>query len=352
MSDRLERLLNLVIALRETRRPMTTREIHERVAGYGQADWAAFRRMFERDKADLRDLGVPITVASVDRWDPAEGYRIDPRRAELPPLDLDADEVTALSLAASVTGLDSLARSGLRKLEIDADAPGTADAAGGDVGVEVPMAAPHLPRLLAAQRAGTPLRFAYRTADGRDTTRTVDPHGLVHRAGRWYLVGRDHDRDADRAFRLDRIAGEVAEAGQPGTVPVRSEPVAVDDVLPEQPPPRTAEVWAREPALAEARAAAEDAGSPAGDGWWRLRTTFRDPARLAGWALQLAPDAVVVAPADAAAAFRDAVDALADVPDVPAGSGRAADGGPTGSGWTPDGGPTGSETAAGEGRGR
>lgn len=309
MSDRLERLLNLVIALRETRRPMTTQEIHERVAGYGQPDWSAFRRMFERDKADLRALGVPITNEPVDRWDPTEGYRIDPRGAELPPLALEAEEVTALSLAASVTGLDALARSGLRKLEIDADAPGAADTVP-RVGVELPLSAPHLPRLLAAHRARIPVRFAYRTADGRDTERTVEPHGLVHRAGRWYLVGRDQDRDADRAFRLDRIVGDVDDAGPPGSAPTPPHPVAVDDVLPEQPAPRLADVRARDPALAEVRAAAEDEGQAAGDGWWWLRVTFRDPARLAGWALRLAPDVVVVGPQDAADAFRAAVDAV------------------------------------------
>lgn len=310
MSDRLERLLNLVIALRETRRPMTTREIHERVAGYGQADWAAFRRMFERDKADLRDLGVPITLAPLDRWDPTEGYRIDPRGAELPPLALEAEEVTALALAASVTGLDALARPGLRKLEIDADAPGAADTVP-RVGVELPLSAPHLPRLLAAHRTRTPVRFAYRTADGRDAVRTVEPHGLVHRVGRWYLVGRDHDRDADRAFRLDRIVGEVDDAGPPGSAAAPPQPVAIDDVLPEQPAPRCADLRVREPALAEVQAAAEDEGQAVGDGWWRLRVTFRDPARLAGWALGLAPDVVVVGPDDAADAFLAAVDAVA-----------------------------------------
>lgn len=309
-SDRLERLLNLVIALRETRRPMTTREIHERVAGYGQPDWAAFRRMFERDKADLRDLGVPIVVVPVDRHDPTEGYRIDPRHAELPPLALEPEEVTALSLAASVTGLDAVARSGLRKLEIDADAPGVTDAAP-EVGVELPLVAPHLLGLLAAHRTRTPVRFAYRTADGRDTTRTVDPHGLVHRGGRWYLVGGDRDRDADRAFRLDRIIGDVAHAGPAGSAAAPPQPVAVDDVLPEQPAPRTAQVWAREPALAEVRAAAEAGGEPAEGAWWRLPVAFRDPHRLAGWALRLAPDAVVVAPDEAVAAFRRAATALA-----------------------------------------
>jgi predicted DNA-binding transcriptional regulator YafY len=309
-SDRLERLLNLVIALRETRRPMTTREIHERVAGYGQQDWAAFRRMFERDKADLRDLGVPIAVVPVDRWDPTEGYRIDPRHAELPPLALEPEEVTALSLAASVTGLDTLTRSGLRKLEIDADAPGVTEAAP-QVGVELPLAAPHLPSLLAAHRTRTPVTFAYRTADGRDTSRTVDPHGLVHRSGRWYLVGYDHDRAADRAFRLDRITGDVVHAGPPGSAGAALESVAVDDVLPERPPARSAEVWARQTALAEARAAAEGEPEPAEGAWWRLQTTFRDPHRLAGWALRLAPDAVVVAPPDAVAAFHRAATALA-----------------------------------------
>lgn len=315
MTDRLERLLNLVIALRETRRPMTAAEIRERIAGYGQSDHAAFRRMFERDKADLRDLGVPISVAPLDRLDQTEGYRIDPRRAELPPLTFDPEEITALSLAASVTGLDAVARPALRKLEVDADAPGVADRAA-PFGLELPLAAPHLPRLLAAHRARTPVRFAYRTADGRDTHRVVDPHGLVHRTGRWYLVGRDHDRDASRAFRLDRILGDVADAGRPGDAGAPASPVAVDDVVPDRPPQRHADVRVREAVLDEARPAADDV-EPAGGDWWRLRVAFRDAERLAGWVLRLAPDAVVDTPDDARGAFRAALDALADDPAAP-----------------------------------
>jgi hypothetical protein len=105
MTDRLERLINLVIALRETRRPMTAADIRTRVAGYGQSDQEAFRRMFERDKADLRDLGVPVETASLEPYDDRPGYRIDPRQYNLPDVRLAADELAALALAVEATGL-------------------------------------------------------------------------------------------------------------------------------------------------------------------------------------------------------------------------------------------------------
>jgi predicted DNA-binding transcriptional regulator YafY len=61
-----------------------------------------------------------------------------------------------------------------------------------------------------------PLRFTYRTAAGSQATRTVDPYAVVQRRGAWYLVARDHDRDAQRAFRLDRVEGRIVTAGEPG----------------------------------------------------------------------------------------------------------------------------------------
>ncbi len=55
------------------------------------------------------------------------------------------------------------------------------------------------------------LRFAYRGA-----TRVIDPWHLAFRRGQWYLTGRDHGRDEERMFRLDRVEGDVETVGPAG----------------------------------------------------------------------------------------------------------------------------------------
>jgi predicted DNA-binding transcriptional regulator YafY len=313
--DRLERLINLVIALRETRRPMAAEEIRERVAGYGQTEYAAFRRMFERDRADLKQLGVPIDTARLDPWDDRPGYRIDPRHYDLPDVDLAPDELAALALALQATGLLDEAATGLRKLQIasgadDLEAPARAP-------IDIRLDAPHRDRLLAAQASRTPVTFSYRPS-GRDVqARTVDPHALVHRTGRWYLVGHDHARGARRAFRLDRIVGEVMEAGPAGSYPTPPE-TAVDDVVPAPSGdmPDTAEVAASPEVAWRVARRARGGGDDAGAGWRRYAVPVGEPAAFLRWALEFGPDLVVEGPPalrqEAIARLRAAADAAAD----------------------------------------
>ncbi|MBW3603251.1 MAG: WYL domain-containing protein, partial [Actinobacteria bacterium] len=226
--DRLERLLNLVIALRETRLPLTAEDIRTRVAGYGQEERESFRRMFERDKADLRELGVPITQSRVSRWDDRQGYRIDARAYELPPLAFAGDELTSLAFAVALTGLGDEAGSGLLKLAVDADYPDAATAATTPP-VRLEVDAPHRRDLMAAIHGRTTVAFTYRPRGAQAGRRRVDPQALVHVRGRWYLLGHDHDRDADRTYRLDRITSTVRVVSEPGAFPARNRPVAPDE---------------------------------------------------------------------------------------------------------------------------
>ncbi|HYX80342.1 MAG TPA: DNA-binding transcriptional regulator, partial [Actinomycetota bacterium] len=73
----LERLVNLVALLLDSRRPLTFEEIRERMPeGYPQEDEDSAKRMFERDKDLLRDIGVPIEAVATDAWDVERGYVI------------------------------------------------------------------------------------------------------------------------------------------------------------------------------------------------------------------------------------------------------------------------------------
>src|SRR5438270_3713430 len=105
MADRLERLTNLVAVLLETGRPLTLEEIVERVPGY-PAERESYRRQFERDKATLREIGVPISLESLYAFDQETGYRIHRADYELPPLDLTDDERVALHLAVTAVRLE------------------------------------------------------------------------------------------------------------------------------------------------------------------------------------------------------------------------------------------------------
>ena len=117
MADRLERLLNLTATLLDTRRPLTLDELAERVEPRYPEDKTARRRQFERDKETLRELGVPITVESVDGIGADQAYRIDPKEYYLPELSLSETELAALHLAVSAVRLEGgEGREGLAKL--------------------------------------------------------------------------------------------------------------------------------------------------------------------------------------------------------------------------------------------
>ena len=310
MTDRLERLINLVIALREARRAMTAAEIRERVAGYGQPDQDAFRRMFERDKADLRDLGVPIDTVSLEPWEERPGYRIDPKRYNLPDVQLAPDELAALALAVEATGLTDEGTAGLLKLEVAAGEPGGRPAERPRIGIA--LDAPHRETLFAAQVSRTAVRFEYRPL-GRDVSvRTVDPYAIVHRRGRWYLVGHDHDRDERRAYRLDRIVGKVAQVGNAGAFEPPDD-VGVDDVVPAAPQgaPETAEVLASDEVAWQVARRARGGGIPADQGWTRFTVGLRDPEEFLSWALSFGPDVVVVSPPELRSLIIDALKAVA-----------------------------------------
>lgn len=255
MTDRLERLINLVIALRETRRPLPAEEIRRRVAGYGQGEYESFRRMFERDKADLRSLGVPIETMEAPTGDDIEGYRIDPKKYDLPPVTFPPEELTALALAVQATGLMDSALMGLRKLQVGQGATGGVfgESEGRDPNQRRPRADarldvedPNRMILTEAQISRTRVRFTYRRSDGDESVRTVEPHALIFRRGRWYVTGWDHERQARRSFRLDRIIGVVKTSGKarvfeppkdevdPGAVVPEREAVAATVAIPEE----------------------------------------------------------------------------------------------------------------------
>lgn len=300
-ATKLERLVNLLLMLLSARRPVTAEEIRTVVPGYDQDDDTAFRRMFERDKEELRDLGVPLETQATDVWGDEVGYRVPRASYELPPIELEPDEAAAVALAARLwqsAGLADASARALLKLRaagIDADPVATA-------GIE-PRVAAHEPAfepLLAAVRGGQPVSFGYLPAyaDTADT-RTVEPWGLVHRRGRWYVVGHDRDRAAVRAFRLSRVRGEVTTVGPPGSVTVPDDLDLRAAVAPHDAEPVKATAVVRvapNAAWDVRRAATATADDP--DGWTRAEIPVRDVDNIADWLVGFGPDVVVLEPPD------------------------------------------------------
>jgi predicted DNA-binding transcriptional regulator YafY len=230
MADRLERLLNLTATLLDTRRPLTLDEVAERVSPSYPEELASRRRQFERDKETLRELGIEISVEMLDHLGGGEvGYRIRPDRYYLPELDLTDEEREALHVAVTAIRLEGDdAREALLKL-------GGLAGERAEAVADLP-ASPVLGDLFDASARRAPVRFRY-----RDEQRDLEPYGVVLRLGHWYVVGHDRDRDASRAFRVDRIESAI-ETGPPGsfTVPddfdparfVRDDPMSYGDDRP------------------------------------------------------------------------------------------------------------------------
>jgi proteasome accessory factor B len=220
---RAERLVNLVICLLSTRQYLSAERIRDAVPGYEAPDGSrgtdeAFKRMFERDKAELRDLGVPLETGRNSGFDTEDGYRITRREYELPPVEFDPAEAAAVGLAARLWQSATLAESA-RSALIKLRAAGTDVQASGSPGAlpHVDAGDPSLPALLAAAREARPVRFDYRKSGaGTPQRRTLEPWGVLSWRQRWYVAGLDRDRGEPRSFRLSRIVDGVEVFGRPG----------------------------------------------------------------------------------------------------------------------------------------
>ena len=203
-----ERQMNLMFVLLNAGVPRTKARIRIDVPGYeGQSD-EAFDRMFERDKQDLRDIGIPIETITIDEGGYEDhGYRIRRDDWLIPKLTLSQDERILLSLAAGAwadSGLAKAAKSGLSGLADETSL--------GTVNPRLGHRQPNLSTIASAIIDKKQIQFDYRTADGDEVrNRMLDPWRLILNDGIWHLVGWDYLRGEQRAFRLSRIVGAVSQ---------------------------------------------------------------------------------------------------------------------------------------------
>ncbi|MFI1337638.1 helix-turn-helix transcriptional regulator [Streptomyces sp. NPDC020845] len=324
-----ERLMNLALCLLGTRRPLTKRELRESIEAYIEAAAAAsaansasgsggdeaFNRMFERDKDDLRELGLIIeTVESVDG---EIGYLARRDSNRLPAITLDAEEAAALGLAAKVwqqARLAGAASGALQKLRAAgmplAEDPYDPQPAGA-LEPRIPVHEAAFEPLMLACRDRRPVMFDYRKSNAaRPEQRHVEPWALECWRGHWYLAGWDRERTAERVFRLSRITGKVRlragayAAEVPDHVTVRE----------------TVERWSGETATRTARIKLRSGHGyplraralhthPLGDGWDELEVPYGHG--LDAWLVEFGPDVVVLAPDELRADVIDRLRAVA-----------------------------------------
>jgi proteasome accessory factor B len=301
-----ERLLSLVVCLLSARRYLTAAQIRAAVPGYPES-FDAFKRMFERDKDELRELGIPLETGT-NAGDEETGYRITRQAYELPDIRLEPDEAAILGLAARVWRRAELAGAAegallkLRAAGIDAQ-----DMSQPGIEPRLQTPDPAFRPLYEAVRDARPVSFSH-LAGGRSASqiRHVEPWGVVNRRGRWYLVGQDTDRGEQRVFRLSRIDGPVRFTGPPGSVSVPPDTdlraaVRVWDTEPST--PRTCVIRVRAGTGHGLRRQAIRV-SPAGEpGWDLLELSFADTGWWSEQVASFGPDAVVLEPTD----LRDAV---------------------------------------------
>jgi proteasome accessory factor B len=298
----LERLLNLVGLLLESRTPLTFEQIRDTLDAYRADNVDSAKRMFERDKDLLRDYGVPLELADVDAWGTEQGYVIRKNEYYLPDISFTPEEVTALFVAAQGGREESAVEQGVRKLLYGAKGgvltghAGGPLVAGSDARSDTVVSAAEV-----AQRHDA-VRFGYRTAQGSVSQREIDAYGVVFRGGHWYLVGHDHERDDVRAFRVSRLTTDLVVIGRASKPP--PEGFRASDHVQAGPWQSSGDdpaVVAFAPEIAWRAAAtfagAEERGTRQ-DGRAVVAIPFADERLLASLLLEYGPDAEVLGPPD------------------------------------------------------
>ena len=213
MSRKIERLINLTIALLATTRYLTKSEIFRKVDGYeGSAETK--ERMFERDKDDLRTLGIVIEVGSYDPlFNDEAGYRIKSEHYQLDLGPVTPTDISLLSLAADAwqgAAFADATQTALLKLNamgVPADP------------INIPGFTPKLSNstkeleiITDAIAQSDFLHFSYLSNTLMTEKRTIVPIALSNRSGYWYVSGVDQDIQEVRTFRLDRIQGDMTSS--------------------------------------------------------------------------------------------------------------------------------------------
>ena len=313
VSDALERLVNLAMFFASAAVPVTRHDVRAHVTGYpAEQDEAAFLRMFERDKEELLATGIVLAFEDIEG---EPGYRLDRERTYGAAVELTAEEAATLRAVGTALVADpgypwaEELRLALAKLMPE---PVAGAAAGATVADEDPASqGARVALLSAAADARKTVTFGYTTSAHVTAERTVDPYGLFLRDGRWYLVGLDHERAAERTFTVSRMLDLRANATKPRS-PDFARPAAFNvagyERLPFQYGDSPSEAVLRLTGEAAERAPALTGGAGSLEREEDGSVVWRVPAngmrRLARWAIENGPGVELLGPTEAVEALR------------------------------------------------
>jgi proteasome accessory factor C len=324
-AKRTERLLTLVMLLLSTRQGWTKEELFREVEQYEQASSAAAReKLFDRDKATLREQGIPLESFTedplFDNDNASTRYRISAEDYRLPGMSFTAAEAAALTIAAGMweeASLGSAASRALRKLQgrgVD-----TQSASLSPIDARIRTNEPFWDELWQATTARRLIRFGYRAAStGEERERTVQPWGMGSRFGHWYLVGFDTDRQAERWYRLTRMTTPPTTRAGTYSVPPDFSMSASLKTLAAEDLGRRASVAIRTGTCHILRSRPGATSSERSDGWDTLDFSYSDEPAAAGEIASFGQNAVALSPEPLVAEVRrrleGAARALQDTP--------------------------------------
>ncbi|MEY3684961.1 MAG: hypothetical protein RLZZ394_792 [Actinomycetota bacterium] len=209
-----ERLLNLVIALLGTKSFMKKSEILKEIPGY-TGSIEARERMFERDKEDLRRVGIAIQVSSLDPlFDDEQGYRISKSEYGFQLGSLSSEEYLIASAAIELmrSKVETPERIGLKRRIIAASAgqDPSDDSLFGEIKHGIDLPDHRVIEVFLCIRSRRRVSFAYQgEVNDPITQRLISPRAIGRRGEDWFVIGFDHEKDAVRTFNLFQILGSV-----------------------------------------------------------------------------------------------------------------------------------------------
>lgn len=309
---KIERLVNLTAYLLETDRPVTFEQLRKTVYVDRSGDEDSLRRMFERDKDELREMGIEVRSETTPSGEEA-GYIIPKGEYYLPHLELSPAEMVGITMVSrlflgSGTPFSGPAHSALLKFEFDEEDEGDpVDRVPHVHWVGVPRDRQLLEEILEGLTRHKKLTFSYRSMDASEPVkRVVDPYGLFNRSGSWYLVGFCNRRGEVRSFKLDRVTSRVEVNRKAPHTPDFEVPDSFDLQS------ETAWEWPRllarkkvtarvrfEPRLAlgfSGGGAMEESGRQLEDGSAEVTYAVGDPEEFVNWVLEFGAGARVLSP--------------------------------------------------------
>jgi proteasome accessory factor C len=330
-TEKLIRQLSLISYLMAERRPVTAPEIRRDVEGYSVMNEDAFARRFYADRSELEALGIVLSVEKpVDGLVEQENYSLPPENFHLPPIEFTDDELaalrTALQLLDGEFAYAEPLRLALQQISWGRPSPlsapeqqtvalGITGSAGGH---EV---SGRLAKIETAIFRRKTIVFDYYTMErDAEESRRVDPYQLLYQGGQFYLVGRSHERNAIRVFRLSRIRGKVGyatKAEHDFQRPAEFDPRAYANRIQWQfgDPIGTAEVWiaGRIAWQIERHFGRYGTMRQAGEDGDRVFVTdYANPRQLIAWVLGLGENARIVGPPELQSELLERVRLLID----------------------------------------